>query len=128
MIQKHREFFNKEFSREKYQKFLDDLASDFNYLPTFRVAETPFFIPATLKNQLIEGCQHVIDFIKREDFNHLTEASLAYNLNVPNQNNTPNFWLLILVYVRKMVRSFQNLSKSRAFHLYSIFNTICLRR
>jgi hypothetical protein len=91
MIQKHREFFNKEFSREKYQKFLDDLASDFNYLPTFRVAETPFFIPATLKNQLIEGCQHVIDFIKREDFNHLTEASLAYNLNVPNQNEHTEF-------------------------------------
>lgn len=91
MIEQHRKFFNEEFSKEKYQEFLKDLASDFNYLPTFRVAETPFFIPKKLKSQLIEGCQHVIDFIKRKDFNQLTEGSLDYNFNVPNQNNHTEF-------------------------------------
>lgn len=91
MIEQHREFFNNGFSKEKYQDFLADLASDFDYLPTFRVAETPFFIPDTLKAQLIEGCQHVIDFIKREDFNSLTEKSLNVNFNVPNQDHHTHF-------------------------------------
>jgi len=91
MIEQHREFFNNGFSKEKYQDFLVDLASDFDYLPTFRVAETPFFIPDTLKAQLIEGCQHVIDFIKREDFNSLTEKSLNVNFNVPNQDHHTQF-------------------------------------
>ncbi|MCL6260222.1 hypothetical protein M3O96_14065 [Aquiflexum sp. TKW24L] len=91
MIQQHREFFNMEFSKEKYQAFLDDLASDFDYLPTFRVAETPFFIPQELKNQLVEGCQQVIDFIKRKDFDSLTEKSLNVNFNVPNQDHHTQF-------------------------------------
>ena len=91
MIQTHREFFNQNFNVEKYQAFLKDLASDFDYLPTFRVAETPFFIPTELKNQLTEGCQHVIDFIKREDFNTLTEKSLNVNFNVPNQDHHTQF-------------------------------------
>jgi hypothetical protein len=91
MIQHHREFFNKEFSEEKYHAFLVDLAADFDYLPTFRVAETPFFIPNELKLQLIEGCQHVIDFIKRKDFNALTEKSLNCNFNVPNQDHHTQF-------------------------------------
>jgi hypothetical protein len=91
MIQQHREFFNNGFSKEKYQTFLNDLASDFDYLPTFRVAETPFFIPNQLKAQLIEGCQHVVDFIKRKDFNQLTEPSLGLNFNVPNQNRHTEF-------------------------------------
>ena len=91
MIQQHREFFNNGFSKEKYQAFLNDLASDFDYLPTFRVAETPFFIPNQLKDQLLEGCHHVIDFIKRKDFNQLTEPSLGFNFNVPNQNSHTEF-------------------------------------
>ncbi|MCR9013897.1 hypothetical protein [Aquiflexum gelatinilyticum] len=91
MIQKHREFFNQNFNVEKYQAFLKDLASDFDYLPTFRVAESPFFIPKELKDQLLEGCQHVIDFIKREDFNSLTEKSLSVNFNVPNQDHHTQF-------------------------------------
>jgi len=91
MIQKHREFFNQNFNVEKYQAFLKDLASDFDYLPTFRVAESPFFIPKELKEQLLEGCQHVIDFIKREDFNALTEKSLSFNFNVPNQDQHTQF-------------------------------------
>jgi hypothetical protein len=91
MIQKHREFFNQNFNVEKYQAFLKDLASDFDYLPTFRVAESPFFIPKELKDQLLEGCQHVIDFIKRDDFNSLTEKSLSVNFNVPNQDQHTQF-------------------------------------
>ncbi|MCS4433405.1 hypothetical protein [Aquiflexum gelatinilyticum] len=91
MIHKHREFFNQNFNVEKYQAFLKDLASDFDYLPTFRVAESPFFIPKELSQQLLEGCQHVIDFIKREDFNSLTEKSLSVNFNVPNQDHHTQF-------------------------------------
>jgi hypothetical protein len=30
--------------KKKYQELKDDIASDFDYEPTFRVGETPFFI------------------------------------------------------------------------------------
>ena len=91
MISKYRELFNAQFTDQKYQDFKNDIASDFNYLPTFRVAETPFFISKTLKQQLIEGCKEVISFIKKEDFKTLTDKSLELNHKVPNEDEHTTF-------------------------------------
>ena len=91
MISKYRALFNDQFSLEKYQAFQDDIAADFNYLPTFRMAETPFFISNELKLQLLEGCQAVIDLIQREDFKKLTEPSLELNIKVPNEDEHTTF-------------------------------------
>ncbi|MBC7607901.1 MAG: hypothetical protein H7199_13235 [Burkholderiales bacterium] len=91
MISKYRTLFNDQFSLEKYQAFQDDIAADFNYLPTFRMAETPFFISNELKLQLLEGCQAVIDLIQREDFKKLTEPSLELNIKVPNEDEHTTF-------------------------------------
>lgn len=91
MITKYRELFNTQFTESKYQEFKNNIASDFNYLPTFRLAETPFFISKELKEQLIEGCNDVIAFIQREDFKLLTNKSLELNPNVPNEDNHTTF-------------------------------------
>lgn len=86
-----REKFNKEFSQEKYQKFLADIASDFDYAPTFRIAETPFFIPKDLEHQLNEACDQVITFIKRPDFKALTQRAIELNTEVPNEDAHTQF-------------------------------------
>ncbi len=91
MITKYRELFNAQFTEKKYQEFKDDIASDFNYLPTFRLAETPFFISKELKEQLIEGCNDVIAFIQKEDFKSLTNKSLELNYKVPNEDDHTTF-------------------------------------
>ena len=91
MISKYRQLFNEQFSAEKYQQFQDDVAADFNYLPTFRMAETPFFISNELKIQLLEGCADVIKLIQQKDFNQLTEKALELNAKVPNQDEHTTF-------------------------------------
>ncbi|WP_291788268.1 hypothetical protein [Cecembia sp.] len=91
MVTKYRELFNSQFSQEKYEAFLKDLAHDFNYLPSFRVAESPFFISEKLKGQLLEGCKQLVDFIKREDFKALTQKSLLVNYHVPKENEHTHF-------------------------------------
>jgi hypothetical protein len=91
MITKYRELFNAQFTEKKYQEFKDDIASDFNYLPTFRLAETPFFISKELKEQLIEGCNDVIAFIQKDDFISLTNKSLELNHKVPNEDDHTTF-------------------------------------
>ncbi|MEP0713984.1 MAG: hypothetical protein ABJC55_18865, partial [Algoriphagus sp.] len=91
MIESRRAQFNAEFSTEKYQAFLDDLAADFNYAPTFRIAETPFFIPNEIKNQLVEACGEVIDFIKKPDFKSLTQRAIDLNFSVPNEDAHSQF-------------------------------------
>ena len=91
MITKYRELFNTQFSEQKYLDFKNDIASDFNYLPTFRLGETPFFISNELKEQLIEGCNQVISFIQRGDFKDLTNKSLELNHKVPNEDKHTSF-------------------------------------
>ena len=91
MISKYRQLFNEQFSAEKYLQFQDDVAADFNYLPTFRMAETPFFISNELKIQLLEGCADVIKLIQQKDFNQQTEKALELNAKVPNQDEHTTF-------------------------------------
>jgi hypothetical protein len=86
MIEAYRKLFNEQFTAQKYQEFQDDIASDFDYLPTFRMAETPFFISKELKSQLLEGCKEVIALIQNPDFKQLTEKSLELNIKVPNED------------------------------------------
>lgn len=91
MIDKYRKQFNEQFTLKKYQEFQDDIASDFDYLPTFRMAETPFFISNELKKQLIEGCNDVIKLIQQDSFNELTDKALELNTKVPNQDKHTTF-------------------------------------
>ena len=91
MISSYRNLFNSQFTAEKYQEFKNDIASDFDYLPTFRIAETPFFISKELKKQLVEGSEQVIDFIQSERFKELTNKSLELNHSVPNEDDHTTF-------------------------------------
>jgi hypothetical protein len=91
MIANIRSKFNSEFSQEKYEALLNDIKSDFGFAPTFRVAETPFFIPESLEKQLIEACGQVIEFIKRPDFKQLTQKSVELNTEVPNEDKHTQF-------------------------------------
>jgi len=91
MIAYLRRQFNSEFSEQKYQSLLKSIAEDFDYLPTFRIAETPFFIPKALEDQLIEACESVFDFIKRPDFKQLTQRAIELNHAVPGEDSHTQF-------------------------------------
>lgn len=91
MNQKYRELFNKHFSIEKYDAIQKDIASDFNYRPTFRIGETPFFISNELKDQLIEASNQVIEFIKKDGFISLTDKAIELNRKVPNEDKHTTF-------------------------------------
>ena len=91
MNPKYRQQFNDNFTTEKYDNFIDDITSDFDYKVTFRIGETPFFIPSDLKNQLLEASQEVISFIQKKGFNELTNKALELNRKVPNEDNHTTF-------------------------------------
>lgn len=91
MNSKYRQLFNATFTEDKYNNLIEDITNDFNYKVTFRIGETPFFIPNELKKQLLEGCQQVIDFIKKDDFKALTDRALELNRKVPNEDNHTTF-------------------------------------
>lgn len=91
MIESERTRFISEFSKEKYQRFLENIERDFGYRPTFRIAETPFFIPKNLEQQLIEASEQVVDFIRRPGFKTLTQKALDLNSQVPDEDEHTQF-------------------------------------
>lgn len=91
MNTKYRTLFNENFTTKKYDALLNDINSDFDYKVTFRIGETPFFIPNALKNQLLEASQEVIAFIQKEGFTQLTNKALELNRKVPNEDNHTTF-------------------------------------
>ncbi|WP_134202311.1 hypothetical protein [uncultured Algoriphagus sp.] len=86
MIESYRKQFNAEFSTQKYQKLLDSIQDDFGYSPTFRVAETPFFIPDDFKEKLLQACEDLVTFIRQPKFKELTQRALDLNIEVPNED------------------------------------------
>lgn len=91
MIEKFRRLFNQHFSEESYAEFLNSIDRDFDHRPTFRIAETPFFIPEEFQKQLVEASQEVIQFIKRPDFKQLTQKAIDLNVSVPNEDAHTQF-------------------------------------
>lgn len=91
MIEEIRARFNTEFSVEKYQAFLEDVGRDFGFSPTFRIAETPFFIPKKLEKQLLEACEQVFDLIRQPNFKQLTQRAIELNPSVPNEDGHTQF-------------------------------------
>jgi hypothetical protein len=90
MIESYRRKFNSEFTHKKYEELLKTLSKDLPSI-SFRVAETPLFIPGELAEKLVKAGDEIIQFIKRPDFKALTQGSIPEAWNVPNENEHPHF-------------------------------------
>ena len=86
-----RQKYNQSFSQEKYQDFLSELNKSTQKPIEFRIAETPVFVPKSLKDKLITTCESIIDVIVKEDFKVKTSKAIPENQNVPNENNHTSF-------------------------------------
>ena len=92
MIKPYRSAFNEHFTKEKYHAFLNDIHGAFNHEPSFRIAETPVFIPQLLKERLIEASRGILAFLNRPDFKELTREAIKHpTLQVPSEDYESRF-------------------------------------
>jgi len=92
MISELRKQFNSKFSVEKYEEFRKEVAQVYNLAPTFREAESPFFIPKLLKDRLFEACAQISEVIVRPDIKEITQGALyEESLIVPNEDEHTTF-------------------------------------
>jgi hypothetical protein len=91
MVPSIREEFNKAFTKEKYEAFLEDLHSHYPGTIDFRIAETPEFIPKWFSDQIIDSCEHIVDIILDPGFKSATAKAIPPGENVANENNHPHF-------------------------------------
>jgi hypothetical protein len=91
MIPELRKKFNSEFTLHKYETFLNELNSSFQYPADFRVAETPIFLPADLKDELITACNDILEQIQNDEFKKRSENAIPKDLVIPNESAHPEF-------------------------------------
>jgi hypothetical protein len=89
MIPLYRKQFNAEFNETKYQEYLNYINALYPNSVGFRIAETPIFLPATFKNQLLEVGDYVCSQILAADFTSKTEKSLRNTSITPNEIGLP---------------------------------------
>ncbi len=86
MIPSIRRKFNAEFSTEKYEKLLAVLDNPHPGYISFRVAETPVFLPRSFRDKIVDACEGIVDVVLRPDFKQLTENAIPKHLLVPNED------------------------------------------
>ncbi len=59
MLTEVRQHYNAAFSQEKYEAFLHTVNTAYGEPCTFRIAETPIFVPQPLKNKLLKGVDDI---------------------------------------------------------------------
>lgn len=87
MIPEVREWFNGQFSEEKYQHLIQYLEDWYQTPISFRIAESPFFIPSILKQRLLDACHEISSFILDPEFKNQTqEALINAEIIVPGED------------------------------------------
>jgi hypothetical protein len=61
MVPAIRKDYNKNFTKEKYEVFLNDLNSVHPDSIEFRVAETPVFVPKDFTKKMLDACESIVD-------------------------------------------------------------------
>ena len=91
MIPEHRQTFNAAFSPARYQEMLADIERQLPGQLDFRVAETPVFVPALLRDKLIAAGESIIRVIEQPNFKELTQGAIPPHQCVPNEDERPEF-------------------------------------
>lgn len=88
MVSSLRKAFNKAFTTEKYQAFLQDLNSKHPGAIEFRVAETPVFADKVFTKKMLDACESIVDVITDPQFKTITNRAIPTYEFV--QNETPH--------------------------------------
>lgn len=84
-----RKQFNEQYSKEKYEAYLQQVEALAPGALDFRNAETPVFVPKDFTQKMLDACEDIIDVITDSHFKELTNRSIPPALNVPGEDAHP---------------------------------------
>src|SRR5512147_3288217 len=91
MIPAIRKEFNANFTKEKYETFLNELNAVHADSIEFRVAETPVFVSKDFTRKMIDACESIVDVITDPKFKELIKNAVPKHLQVPGENDHSHF-------------------------------------
>lgn len=90
MVPELRKKYNGEFSKEKYQAYVNDLAAIYPGQLDFRLAETPVFVPKDFTGKILSVCESIIDVISKPEYHQQSEKAIPEHLSVPGEDAHPH--------------------------------------
>jgi len=84
MIPEIRKKFNSEFTQGKYQAFLDELNSAYDFKIDFRIAETPVFIDKQFKNEILTAVNEITAYLMSDEYGKISLNAIPKGMEVPN--------------------------------------------
>src|SRR6516225_10183809 len=101
MLPALRQEFNCNFTPQKYQAFLDSLAKSCGTTITFRVSESPCFVPKVLLDQMARcGGELVMQLLSSPSYLRVSDKTIPPAYNVANESPRPMFVSVDVVVVR----------------------------
>lgn len=92
MVPHLREYYNKNFTEEKYHLFLRRLDAVCGTHIDFRISETPFFIPFGLMNSMVRAGEELIgQLVHNPEYLQASARAVPHEFNVPNETDHPVF-------------------------------------
>ncbi|MBX0289365.1 hypothetical protein K3G63_02885 [Hymenobacter sp. HSC-4F20] len=91
MIPELRAPYNQAFSPARYQALLATVEQQLPGQLDFRLAETPIFVPAALREKLVQAGESIIDVLTAPDFKARTAQAVPPALRVPHENAHTTF-------------------------------------
>lgn len=86
MIPTLRQQFNAAFSADRYQQMLAAIEQELPGQMDFRIAETPIFVPAILRDKLLAAGEDIIKVLAAPDFKERTTAAIPPTQRVPHED------------------------------------------
>src|SRR5579875_2881563 len=91
MVTEIRKAYNAQFTKDKYQSFVNALANVYPGQLDFRVAETPVFVPKSFTEKMLSACESIIDVITQPGYQQKSERAIPPHVRVPNEDAHPQF-------------------------------------
>ncbi|CAN5827425.1 hypothetical protein BH10BAC2_BH10BAC2_49120 [soil metagenome] len=91
MVPSMRQWFNENFTAEKYKAYLDELNAPHPGAIGFRIAETPIFVDKIFSSKMLSACESIVDVITQYNFGSLTSHAIPEDIKVPNENGYSHF-------------------------------------
>ena len=90
MVPALRKKYNQDFTKGKYEAYIDELSNIYPGQLDFRLAETPVFVPKDFTNKILSACESIIDVITKPGYHQQSEKAIPQNLKVPNEDAHPH--------------------------------------
>jgi hypothetical protein len=91
MVEQIRKRFNAQFTDALYKAHCRTVDTAYGEPCTFRLAETPVFVPKDLKAHLLKAVDEIVEVLVAPDFKAKSEAAIPEHLRVPDEDAHPAF-------------------------------------